>query len=274
MCTSTVSPMANFGPSVFRLDCSTWRGRILVIHCVLDFLGMKSNCYVMNHEKDTKLTKGKMAVNEAESISNPRHSLFLSLSCFSGFRGSYSAVVWVVQQIRSALPRVESSRCSRCHWRSSWLPLIGSSGTESPATCAGAWISFMLQQTFHTGNEILPRTVFITEHARHQPDDRVDDDHRGDFAAPEDEVADGDFVRPQNLLARGPSNLRTSAQQEQAAFGSQLLDDRLPQARRPARRAPPGGPASTPVVVIDFCSHRFSFIRSAQLQRNRPLARP
>ena len=110
---------------------------------------------------------------------------------------------------------------------SSWLPLNSTGGTSRPRYSRGRvyWAHSSNRAAARKG--IAPAAVFVSQHARHQPDHRVDDHHGGDFAPVEHVVADRNFLRLKDEPYPFVKPFVAAAQEEDPLVPGQLLDRRL-----------------------------------------------
>ena len=81
-----------------------------------------------------------------------------------------------------------------------------------------------LEQSIAGRKRIVDRTALVSQYAGNQANDGIDQHHGRDFSTVEHEIADGDFVRPQNIDDTLIEPLITSAQQDESFVMTQLFD--------------------------------------------------
>ena len=100
-------------------------------------------------------------------------------------------------------------------------------GNAEPAEFARAGVLSEFQQPAFAGKRIVPRAAFVAEHARHEPDHRVDHDHRRHLAAAENIVADRQFLGLKNLPHAVVETFVSAAEKQQPLVAGELFDDRI-----------------------------------------------
>ena len=103
-----------------------------------------------------------------------------------------------------------------------------------------------LEQPIAGRKRIVHRTALVSQHAGDQADHGIHQHHGRDFAAVEHEIADGDFVRLQDVDDALIKSLVTSAEQDEPLGDDSTAPLSVARAGDPAVSTTPHGPASDP----------------------------
>ncbi len=98
-----------------------------------------------------------------------------------------------------------------------------------------------LEQAAARRKGVVGARLLVAQHARHEPDHRVDHNHGGHLAAIQDEVSDGDFIRLEDLANPFVETLVAPAKQHEPLVRGELLDPLLiepPSLRRQHHQVP------------------------------------
>jgi hypothetical protein len=86
-----------------------------------------------------------------------------------------------------------------------------------------------LKQPIASAEGVVNVTLFVSEDTRHEPSDRIDDYHGGDFASVQDEITNADLLRLQNVDHSLVETFVSTAEQQKPfatrkVFGHRLVE--------------------------------------------------